>query len=255
MKCKNCGNPFEGKFCNLCGQNIRVDKLTLFSFIEEISDSVFQVNRGLFYTIKSLTIRPGHAIREFLSGQRKYYFKPIAYILLLSTFYFLITKIFGSTTLLENAISGFRRGAEDKSDFLHNAVILQFSTEWLVNNFAYSNLLLVPALSIASYISFLGRNQNFLEHIVINSYIGGQQTIFYSFFTVFDFISKQDDFGLTLAFIISIVYRFWAFIQFYQTKNKLYTSFRLLLTYILFYFTIMIILTLLVFGVLILKEF
>ncbi|NER19108.1 DUF3667 domain-containing protein [Spongiivirga citrea] len=255
MKCKNCGNSFDGKFCNLCGQHIRVEKLTLPNFLEEISDSVFQVNRGLFYTIKSLAIRPGHAIREFLNGQRKYYFKPIAFILVLSTFYFLITKILGATTLLENAISGFRRGAEDKSDFLHNAVILEFSTEWFINNFAYSNLLLIPALSIASYMAFYGRKNNFLEHIVINSYIGGQQTIFYSLFAIFDFVTKQNDLGVTLAFIISIVYRFWAFIQFYQTKNKIYTSFRLMLTYILFYFIIMIFLGVIVFTAIILKEY
>ena len=254
MKCKNCGNSFKGKYCNLCGQHIRVDRLTLSSFLEEISESIFQVNRGLFYTIKSLIIRPGHTIREFLNGQRKYYFKPIAFILLLSTFYFLITKILGATTLLENAISGFRRGAESQSDHLHNAVILEFSTEWFTNNFAYSNLLLIPALSIASYISFYGRKQNFLEHMVINSYIGGQQTIFYAFFTIFDFVVKQSDLGVTLAFVISIVYRFWTFIQFYQTENKIYTALRLVLTYIVFYFIIMIFLGTLVFGAIILNE-
>lgn len=221
------------------------------NFIEEISDSIFQVNRGLFYTVKSLITRPGHAIREFLSGQRKYYFKPIAFILLLSTFYFLITKILGATTLLEDAISGFRRGLEDKTDHLHNAVLLEFSTEWFTNNFAYSNLLLIPALSIASYIAFYGRKQNFLEHIVINSYIGGLQTIFYSFFTIIDFVTRQDDLGVTLAFIISIVYRFWVFIQFYQTRNKFYTSFRLILTYVLFYLIIMIFLGVLVFAAII----
>ncbi|WP_394751263.1 DUF3667 domain-containing protein [Spongiimicrobium salis] len=232
-----------------------MDRLTLSSFLEEISDSIFQVNRGLFYTVKSLTRRPGHAIREFLNGERKYYFKPIAYVLLLSTLYFFITEILGKTTLLDNAISGFRRGAEDKSDFSHNAAILKFSTEWLTNNFAYSNLLLIPIFSIASYLSFFGRKQNFLEHIVINSYIAGHQTIFYSLFSIVGFLLMQDDLGVTLAFTISIAFRFWTFFQFYNTENKIYTSFRLILTYFLFYVVIMILLGLLVIVTVILEEY
>ncbi len=250
-----CKNNFEGKFCSLCGQNSRVDKLTLTSFLEELSDSIFQVNRGLFFTIKSLFLRPGHSIRGFLSGHRKDYFKPIGFVLLLSTFYFLITKICGSDTLLADAISGFRQGAEDKSNFSHNSIILEFSTDWLIDNYAYTTLFLIPILSTASFISFLGKGQNYLEHIVINSYIAGQKTIFYSLFTIFDFVIKQVDLGVTLAFILSIAYRFWTFIQFYHTENKIYTSFRLLLTYILFYFIIMALLTLLILSTIILKEY
>ena len=77
MNCKNCDKIVDGNFCAHCGQNIKVDKLNLPNFLTEVSDSVFQLNGGLFYTIKELFVRPGHTIREFLIGRRKGHFKPI----------------------------------------------------------------------------------------------------------------------------------------------------------------------------------
>ncbi|WP_299527023.1 DUF3667 domain-containing protein [Winogradskyella sp.] len=159
MECKNCGHTFEEKFCNACGQNSSVSRLTLKSFLGELSDSIFQVNRGLFFTIRLLFLRPGYAIRAYLNGQRKYYFKPIAFVLLLSTFYFIITKIFGANTLLADAITGYRRGLESTADLTLNTAVFKFLTTWLIDNFAYTTLLLIPIVSFATFISFLGKGQ------------------------------------------------------------------------------------------------
>ena len=54
MNCKNCGEVLTGKYCSKCGQKASVDKLNLSSFSSEISDGVFNMNKGLFYTIKEL---------------------------------------------------------------------------------------------------------------------------------------------------------------------------------------------------------
>lgn len=77
MECKNCGKEFSGNFCPHCGQSATIEKINLPNFIEEFSSTVFQVNRGLPFTIKELFVRPGHAIRDFIEGKRKKYFKPI----------------------------------------------------------------------------------------------------------------------------------------------------------------------------------
>ncbi|WP_422105094.1 DUF3667 domain-containing protein [Winogradskyella sp.] len=238
MECKNCGHTFEGKFCNACGQNTSVDRLTLKSFIVELSESIFQVDRGFFFTIKGLLTRPGHSIRAYLSGQRKYYFKPIAFVLLLATFYFIITKIIGSNTLLADGIVGFRRGIESTTNPSQNTVVFELLTTWLIDNFAYTTLLLMPLISIATFIAFLGKGQNYLEHIVINSYLMGLQTIFYVLFTIVDYVINQNDFTVLLAFILSVSYRFWTFFQFYHTDKKRYTALRLVLVYALLYFLI-----------------
>jgi ascorbate-specific PTS system EIIC-type component UlaA len=75
----------EGNFCQHCGQNTNVDKINLPNFLHELSDSIFQINKGILFTIRELFVRPGESIREFIKGKRKYHFKPVAFALVMST--------------------------------------------------------------------------------------------------------------------------------------------------------------------------
>lgn len=231
MECKNCGNKFDGKFCNQCGQNIRVDKLTLRNFMEEVSDSVFQVNHGLLFTIKSMFVRPGHTIREFLNGKRKEHFKPIAFALTLSTVYFLVSQLSNSPTLIDDFLSGYSNAGEDSNFTADKSPIIN----WLSNNYAYTTLLLIPIFSLASYIAFLGLDRNYLENIVINSYITGQQAIFYVVFMIIGVLVAKEDLTVSFALLVSVAFNFWTFIQFYNQENKGIVIVRLILTYFLFY--------------------
>ncbi|MEM9001170.1 MAG: DUF3667 domain-containing protein [Bacteroidota bacterium] len=229
MECKNCGNHFEGQFCNLCGQNIRVDKLTLQNFLEELSDSIFQVNHGLFYTIKCLFVRPGHSIRAFLDGQRKKHVKPIAFVLTLSTVYFLVSQLSDSPTLIDDFLAGYTDRGEEQGFFAEKSPILH----WLSDNYAYATLLMIPVFSFASYIAFLDLKKNYLEHIVINSFITGQQALFYSFFMVVGVVSKKEDITVLIAVIASISYNYWAYVQCFMEQKKGSVMLRLFLAYFL----------------------
>ena len=78
MNCKNCGNIVEGEYCNHCGQRSNVGRITLSSLLNELTESIFQIDRGFFYTLTQLFARPGKSIREYLNGKRRKHFKPIA---------------------------------------------------------------------------------------------------------------------------------------------------------------------------------
>lgn len=230
MNCKNCDSSIDSNFCAHCGQNTKVDKLNLPNFLTEISDSVFQLNRGLFYTIKELFIRPGHAIREFIQGKRKGYFKPVAYVLTLSTLYFLISQISDHPTLIDDFISGYSNAGEDEGLKTNSSPILN----WLSDNYAYTTLLLLPLFSLATYLSFSGLGQNYLEHIVINSYITGQQAIIYSFFMIIGVLINKEDITVLAAVIICTLFNYWTFSQFYKNVKSFKIVFRLILSYILY---------------------
>ncbi|TCI92180.1 DUF3667 domain-containing protein [Tenacibaculum sp. M341] len=178
MTCKNCGNTVIGNYCSNCGQSTKVNNINLSNFITEVSNSVFQIDKGFFFTLKELFVRPGHSIREFINGKRKNHFKPIAFILTLSTIYFLISKISDGHTIIDN----FLASASDAGDKHNLNTSSSNLAKWLSNNYAYTALLLLPVFSFATYISFVDFKKNYLEHIVINAYVTGQQTIFYSFF-------------------------------------------------------------------------
>jgi len=179
MNCKNCDNKIEGNFCTYCGQNVKVDRLNLPNFLTEISDSVFQLNRGLFYTIKELFIRPGHAIRDFIQGKRKEYFKPITYVLTLSTLYFLVSQISDNPTLIDDFFSGATDGVQGKNSIAKFPLV-----EWLSDNYAYTTLLLIPIFSFLSifHLIFGVRKKLFGKYRYQLIYNGTTSNILFSFY-------------------------------------------------------------------------
>jgi len=229
MNCKNCGKIIEGNFCSHCGQNSKVGKVNLSNFLSEISESVFQINKGLFFTIKELLVRPGPCVKEFLNGKRKNHFKPIAYVLTFSTLYFLISRLTGENTWMNDVISGFSEAANDAKRDKEIPSLLA----WLSENFAYANLLLLPIFSFASYLSFFGFKRNYLEHIVLNSYVTGQQAIFYSIFILIEIFIDSKYLEL-MPVLISVVYASWVYWQFFIKGNRIINILRLVLAYVLY---------------------
>lgn len=231
MRCKNCDNSLNGNFCTYCGQNSKVERINTKNFLSELSSSIFQVNKGFFFTLKELFTRPGHSIREFITGKRKNHFKPIAFVLTLSTVYFFVSKISDSPTIIDDFFSGFNRANEDKDVVTNSSQI----TKWLSDNYAYTTLLLLPIFSLATYISFLGTKKNYLEHIVINSYITGLQAIFYSLFMVIGVLISNEDLTVLIAVVVSLLFNFWTFYQFFTDEKPLSVILRLVLSYFIYY--------------------
>jgi hypothetical protein len=238
MNCKNCGEVLTGKYCSNCGQKASVDKLNLSSFSSEISDGVFNMNKGLFYTIKELFTRPGHTIREFLEGKRKNHFKPLTFVLTLSTIYLLITRLSDNNTWLNEIITGYF----ESRDRFSGIEELPPMMKWMSSNFAYSNLLLLPLFSFASYLCFRKYDKNYLEHIVLNSFVTGLQVFFYSTTLIMELVGINFQFIQILAFPVSILYAFWVYWQFFTAGKKRVIIFRILLTYILYLFLFSIVL-------------
>lgn len=229
MKCKNCGKIVSGNFCSHCGQDTSVSKITASKLLNELSESVFQLNRGLLFTLNELFTRPGKSIQEFLEGKRKNHVKPIAYVLFLSTLYFLISQVTHQNTWINDIISGYSLGAQDKQEVADLPNVIN----WLANNYAYTTLLLIPLFSYCSYLSFKKFEPNYLEHIVLNCYTTGQQAIMYSCFALFISLTNWETLQPIFLFIV-ISYNFWVFSQFFQGGNSLSKIFRSIMTYVLY---------------------
>ncbi len=226
--CKNCGEKADGNYCRTCGQKTSVGKITTSNILNEVATGIFQVDRGFFYTLIALFTRPGNAIREYLDGKRKTYFKPVAYVLTLSTLYFLVSQSTGQNTWLDDIVTGWSNGALETSKLNVPSLL-----RWFTKNFAYTTLLLLPVFSLASFLSFRRLGRNFAEHLVINTYTTGQQALIYSAFalvrTVFDFEVLE-----MLQFLAAISYIFWVFWQFFRKGNRFINILRSVLTYILY---------------------
>lgn len=207
----------------------RVSRINLPGFLNDISEDLLQVNRGFFFTLSELYTRPGESLKEFLDGKRKNHFKPIAYVLTLSTLYFLIAQLTDQKIWIDDLLTGWMEGAIELST---DAEIPAFLI-WLADNYAYVTLLLLPVFSLSSYLSFKKFGNNYLEHIVINSYITGQQAIIYSIFA-FSGTFIDSDIVESLPLLIAITYTFWVYVQFFSKGRPLGIIFRTILTYILY---------------------
>lgn len=230
MICKNCKHSFEGNFCNNCGQSTKVDKITPSKFITEISESIFQINKGILYTAKELFIRPGASIQEYLQGKRRSHFQPLSYVLLVSTIYFILSKIAGENTWMKDFLSGFSGAAYSSEEGTEIPKIIIWSSE----NFAYASLLLLPIFSLASILSFNKSGINYLEIIILNSYLSGQQALIYSLFLIPKLFIDDDYFLEIIPFIISISYNFWVFFQFFSKGNRIKNILCTILTYLIY---------------------
>ena len=185
MICKNCKHNFNGIFCNNCGQNSKVKRIDFKYLVDEIPNSIFQVNRGFFFTVKELFIRPGHNIRDFLAGKRIRHYKPIAFLLVTTTLYVLTAYLMDRNTFIDDLILGFREGMDERKEISDFRIL-----NWISKNQAYVPLLILPLYSLSTYLAFAKSKYNYFEHLVINFYITGQQMIIY---LIFGFIFYQEN--------------------------------------------------------------
>ncbi|WP_111672331.1 DUF3667 domain-containing protein [Algoriphagus litoralis] len=229
MNCKNCGDALGGKFCSACGQSAQVSRINFPNFIHEVTEGVFQVNRGFFFTLRELFLRPGNTLNEFLEGKRKNHFKPVAYVLTWSTLYFLIAQITNQTTWMDDVITGWMNGATEhsKSEQLPKSII------WLSKNYAYATLFLLPVFSLSTYLAFWRFGKNYFEHLVINCYITGQQAIIYCLFAILYALVHHFTIE-SISFFASITYFFWVFWQLFSNGSRLKNILRSLLTHFLY---------------------
>lgn len=229
MNCKNCGEDLSGSYCGNCGQASKVEKITLATLSRDFSEDVFQINKGFFYTAIELFTRPGHTIREYLDGKRKIHYRPITYLVVLSTLYFLIAKLTGSNTWMNDAIVGFTRGAND----IHGESEISWVATFLADNYAYTTLLLLPVFAFASYICFPKKDINYVEHVVLNAFITGQQAIIYALAAAT--IGQIDnDILESIPIFTGILYCFWVFYQFFDRGSRGFNVVRTICCYIFY---------------------
>lgn len=162
VECKNCGNSFEGNYCSHCGQIATVKRFMLKNIHDEFIHGFFHVNHGILFTVKSLFLKPGISIREYIAGKRVTYFNPFTYLVLLS-----ILAGFGFS------YSGMLDHVRD--NFMASGETLQFTRKF----FSYRLLFSIPAYTLMTWILFRMFKYNFAEHFIVNTFLMSQSTLIY----------------------------------------------------------------------------
>lgn len=79
--CEQCQYKMTGKFCSNCGRPKQLQRIDGKYIISEIS-SVLNFDKGIFFTIKELLLRPGQNVHNFIHKDRNRLVKPVIFIII-----------------------------------------------------------------------------------------------------------------------------------------------------------------------------
>src|SRR6187549_1900675 len=83
-RCLNCSTECSDVYCPHCGQKTATNRISFQALLHDIPHSVFHLDKGFLYTFIELLKRPGPAVRDYIAGRRVKYYKPLAYLIILS---------------------------------------------------------------------------------------------------------------------------------------------------------------------------
>ncbi len=167
--CKNCGEQVNGDYCSDCGQRTSVHRVTFKETLDDFIESVFTVDAPFFVTLKGLFIQPGALFKEFLSGKRKTYYKPVAFFILTTIVYLLIRSVIDFDPFLDTSIIVLD---EEKK-----TPIMTLARNYMLLNI--NKLLFVFVFTLALFLKlFFYKTFALAEFVAISFYLTGMYTLF-----------------------------------------------------------------------------
>jgi hypothetical protein len=228
MVCPNCTNNFIGHYCNECGQKSTDTKYTLKGMLSDLFLSALHVEKkGLPYTLRELTLRPGISIKKVIAGQRLYLYPPFKFLILMGAMVIVASlryKFFHNEyTQLDN---------KDMDSFLAGFLISEHLT-YLEGFFRFAedeatilNIATIPVFAFVSWSFLTFRKYNFAENLIINTFITAQQLFF--LLTLIPFIELFPQWKGQIIFFYStsiIIYNIFVYVQLME-GNKFWLVFR-----------------------------
>jgi len=209
--CANCNTPVNGKYCDSCGQKRFSGRITVKGTLAEAVQGIFNVERGLWYTMKELTIRPGRAISRYVQGAIKSYYNPFKYLLLAATI----------GTLSNFLISTDMDSAFFQTDNITvngtSVDLVKIVLEYVFDHYVLFTVSFLPVLALVSALFFYRKQRNLAESIVYNAYLLGHYTLLYALIGVGCILLGADVMSVTsYSSVFLFIYYTWAAREFYK---------------------------------------
>jgi hypothetical protein len=205
MNCKNCDKEVDLSYCGNCGHPVHLKRINSHYVLHEIQQ-VLNFEKGIFYTIWELLIRPGKNVRLFITENRSRLVKPILFIIVTSLIYSLVNNFF----LIEDGYVKY-----DEAEKSTTGIILQ----WIQDHYGYANLIMAIFIAFWAKIFFRKYDYNFYEILILLCFVMGMGMLFLAVFAI---LQGLTNFGLMqIGGILFIVYCTWAIGQFFDRKKPL----------------------------------
>ncbi|GLB49862.1 DUF3667 domain-containing protein [Neptunitalea lumnitzerae] len=204
-QCQKCGTKFSGEFCATCGNPKTLKRIDGRYVLSEI-ESVLNFDKGIFYTIKELIVRPGKTVHKFINTDRSGLVKPLSFVIICSFLYTIAQQFLRFEDKYVSA-----GGLGDSSV----GVIF----EWILKNYGYTNILM--SVFIAGWIKlfFKKYRYNFFEIVILLCFVMGIGMLYYTAFGLLEVITNIN--VLKTGAVLSFIYTAWAIGQFFNHKKAL----------------------------------
>ncbi len=205
--CANCNRELSGKYCSNCGQKAETHRLNWHFLWHDLQHGLIHFDKGVAFTLKELSTRPGYSIKEFLEGKRVNHFKPISLVVLLGgVFAFLYHS---SHIRFPAMITKNDKGALELLD-------------WVFTHFSVMELINIPLTAAATTFVFRKYGYNFIEHFVINTFISAQRLtvciLLFPILVIYSGTSQLFSYFIIVG-IANIIFLFWTYKQIFSTAS------------------------------------
>ncbi len=222
--CSNCGRTADvpgQKFCPDCGQPTPAPRIDWHFLGHELEHSVLHMDRGIFYTLKNLMLRPGRMIRDYLEGRRAGIVKPMLLVAMtgaaatLIAHYLLDGDAMGSSfTQGMEAGLGDKPSEDAKAAAAELAKIFTMAKDWINQHLAVVTLLMIPVQAAGFKLAFRRfKEVNYPEWLVIICFLNAQLFVLWSIFMP---LQRMWTDAMPLAILVAVAYNLFSLMQVFQ---------------------------------------
>ncbi len=203
--------------------------------VTDLFFSAFHVEKkGLFHTVRELTVRPGVAIKKVLSGQRLFLYPPFKYLVLLGATVIIFSLRY---KFFHNEITELE--ADSLPSWLYltsqHRMYLQDFFRFAEDEATLLNIVTIPIFAFFSWAFLSGGKYNFAENLIINTFITAQQLLFLLVLVPFiEFLPSSKIVLIQVYTLTTILYNAWVYVQFFD-GNKIWVPIKSILVVLLCY--------------------
>lgn len=232
MNCKNCHSTYEMsiQFCSNCGAKVVHERLSLKNLWKNFATDFFGWDNKYLKTLWHLITKPKQILDGYISGVRKRYMSPFAFLAIGTAIAILAFNIFqdeylDSTRMLaESQAEMIVANASSDLDVEALETMRQeviddqlAANKSMLNYFNIYTFLMLPLYALMSFLVF-GKPHNYGEHLVINSYLQGVIFIFGVIFFLLSLMTNPMIYFISM--LASILYYQYAYSKLNEYSAK-----------------------------------
>lgn len=202
MNCRNCNTTVTGNFCCDCGRPVQIERVDWHYIVHEIQH-VLHFEKGIFYTVKELLLKPGTSIHAFITTDRSRLVKPVLFIIVTSLIYTTIDHLFH----IEQGYVDYN-GTKNSVGLISN---------WIQNHYGYANIIMGVFIAFWLKLIYRAHSYNFFEILILLCFVMGMGMLILSVFAIFEGLTGLH--AMKISGIVGLCYCTWAIGHFFDRKQ------------------------------------